>query len=270
MFTNIIPISDKLKKYISSFTITQHERSFPLTYTAFPNIGTCLSFFNLTAIQIQSEGVIFRKDESKEPAIILLGRLTRPTLITFQNPVEEISINFKPCGINYFFSTPFSAMARKPHQLLQDPKWVEFISTLFMQPMSERIALVEAFLLLNLNEQDTAMLDRIFNTVAIIATLKVSELANVAYMSERSFLRHFKKYLGCSPSTYKKILRFRTMFDFQYSKNIKPFHRFLLTERYWDASHFRKEFVQFTGTAPRQFKNASLMAGNGSSIFKLV
>lgn len=270
MFTNIIPTSDKLKRYITSFTVSQKGSSFPLRYTAFPNLGTCLAFFNHTLIQIQPHEVSFTKDDTHGPEIILLGRLTRPTMITFNDPVEEISINFTPCGINFFFEVPFSQMAGNSHQLLNESTWNEFALQLFSNPPEKRIEMLEAFLLSNLNTHKGDILERIFNSTAGIDKLKVQALSAIACMSERTFLRYFKKYLGCSPSTYKKILRFRNVLDAQYSKNTNSYYRFLFIEDYYDSSHFRKEFTQFTGCAPRKFSKASFLPGNGSSVFKLI
>lgn len=270
MFTNIVPNSEKLKSYVDSFTVSLKDGNFPLSYTAFPNLGNCLAFFNHTAIQIQPQGVAFRKDDDQKPAIILLGRLTCPTFVIFHTRVEEISINFKPCGINYFFGIPFSKMANQSHQLLNEPIWVDFIAVLFSEPPEKRIAMLETFLLSKLNEHKADPLDRIFNAVAMMDTLKIHELAAICCMSERNFLRYFRKYFGCSPSTYKKILRFRTALDSQYSKNTNSYNSFLIAEDYYDSSHFRKEFVQFTGSAPRQFKKASFLPGNGSAVFKLM
>ncbi|SHE65737.1 helix-turn-helix domain-containing protein [Pedobacter caeni] len=270
MFTNIIPVTDKLKRYITSFTVSQKGGVFPLRYTAFPNLGICLAFFNHTLIRIQPHEVTFTKDDTQGPEIILLGRLTRPTLITFNDPVDEISINFTPCGINFFFGIPFLEMAGKSHQLLNESTWTEFASLLFSKPPEKRIEKLEAFLLSSLNEHKGDTLERIFNSTAGIDKLTVQALSAIACMSERTFLRYFKKYFGCSPSTYKKILRFRNVLDARYSKNTNSYHRFLLTEDYYDSSHFRKEFVQFTDCSLRQFKRASFLPGNGSSVFKLM
>ncbi|WP_316835646.1 AraC family transcriptional regulator [Pedobacter nutrimenti] len=270
MFANISPITSKLKRYVSSFTISLKEGLFPVKYTAFPNIGNCLAFFNHTAFQIQSDEITFRRDETQCPVIILLGRLTSPTLVTYIEPIEEISINFTPCGINYFFGIPFLEMAQKCHQLLEEPKWTDFALALYSELPERRIAMLEAFLLSSLNEQKADAMERVFSSMAAMDKLKVQELADIACMSERNFLRYFRKYFGCNPSTYKKILRFRNVLDTQYSKQTNSYRRFLLTDDYCDTSHFRKEFLQFTGCTPRQFNKSSFLPGNGNSVFRLV
>jgi len=131
MFTNFLPISQKLKRYVSSFTVSQKEGVYPVKYKAYPNLGNCVAFFNQTKIQIRLDEISFSKDEKMYPEIIILGRLTSPTLVTYNNPVEEISINFTPCGINYFFKVPFSKLAGQSHQLLTEAKWTNFAFTRF-------------------------------------------------------------------------------------------------------------------------------------------
>lgn len=39
MFANFLPAANKLKRYVSSFTVSMKEGLFPLKYTAFPNVG---------------------------------------------------------------------------------------------------------------------------------------------------------------------------------------------------------------------------------------
>lgn len=270
MFTNIIPLSDQLKKYITCFTVSHHGETFPLRYTAFPNLGTCLALFNHTSISIQPNEVTFTRDETHGPEIIVLGRLIQPTLITFNNPVNEISINFTPSGINFFFELPFLEIAAQSHQLLNESKWSRFASQLFSIPLEKRIECLEEFLLLNLSVHKGDPLERIYNSTSKVDKLTVKELAASACMSERNFLRYFKKYVGCTPSLFKKIIRFRNVLDAQYSKNTNAYHRFLITEDYYDSSHFRKEFVQFTGCALRSFTKGTFLPGNGSSVFKLM
>ena len=63
MFTNFLPATNEIKRYVSSFTITVEEGLFPVRYTAFPNVGNCLAFFNHTAIKIKLDEIRFRKNE---------------------------------------------------------------------------------------------------------------------------------------------------------------------------------------------------------------
>lgn len=270
MFTNVLPSANKLKRYVSSFTISIKNGLFPVKYMAFPNLGTCLAFFNHTAFRIQLDEITFEKDETKCPQIILLGRLTSPTLVTYNEPLDEISINFTPSGINYFFGSPFSKLAGKSHQFLKEPKWNKFASALFSELPEKRVAMLEAFLLSNLNENKVETMERFFSSMAAIDKVTIHELANLSCMSERNFLRQFRKYFGCSPSTYKRIVRFRNTLDMQYLKITNSYLKFSLAGPYYDSSHFRKEFVQFAGCTPKQFTNSSFLPGNGSSVFKLV
>lgn len=89
MFTNFSPATNEIKRYVSSYTITVEGGLFPVKYTAFPNVGNCLAFFNHTAIKIQPDEIRFRKDETQCPTIILLGRLTNPTLVTYITVVQR-------------------------------------------------------------------------------------------------------------------------------------------------------------------------------------
>ena len=267
-FINIEPKAENLKEYISSFTVSADGGSYPLIYTAFPNVGTCLAFFNKASITMDRNGLVLSSDSTKAPVITLLGRLIKPTQVAFEHPVEEISINFKPCGINYFFNRPFADMAPNPHQLLKDPQWVEFAARLYAEIPEHRLALLEAFLLSKIVGHNIDLLKRITKSTAGIVETNVEVQAGIACMSQRNFLRCFKSYVGCNPSTYKKIVRFRKLLDAHYSTSTRSYRDFLPTAEYYDSAHFRKDFVQFTGIPPTRFKKGSFLQGNGSSIFK--
>lgn len=268
MFVNTEPKAEKLKAYISSFTVSTDTASYPLTYTAFPNLGTCLAFFNKTSVRLDQNGLVLSSDIDKAPVITLLGRLLSPTQVTFMDQLEEISINFKSCGINYFFNRPFAEMAPNAHQVLTDPQWTEFAVRLYAEVPEKRLALLEAFLLTKIVSQNTNLLQRITKSAAGIEETTVQIQAEIACMSQRNFLRYFKAYIGCSPSSYKKILRFRSLLDSHYSNMTMSYTSILPGSEYYDAAHFRKDFIQFTGIAPTRFVKGSFLQGNGSSVFK--
>ncbi|MEE1945494.1 helix-turn-helix domain-containing protein [Pedobacter sp. KR3-3] len=268
LFVNIAPISKRLSKYIHSFTLSVKEATCPTTYIAFPNLGTCLAFFNQTKVCIEETHVSFSKDKGTRPSIILLGRAQFPVSVTFNDPVEEIAINFTACGINYFFDVPFYQIAQQAHQVLTNHKWTNFAAVLFAAPAPERLALLEDFLLTCLNEENKEILEKIYTQVSRNEIQQVKELANLVHMSERNLLRYFKDYFGCSPSAFNKIRRFRSAIGQTYNGNGYP-KKFYDESTYFDLAHFRKDFRQFTGAGLTQFYKALFLVGNGGSPFQL-
>lgn len=84
-------------------------------------------------------------------------------------------------------------------------------------------------------------------------SLKISELATIACLTERTFLRRFSKATGVTPSQYIQQLRTQKASDLleNTQSNIELIAN---SVGYDDVSAFRKIFVKITGLTPREFR----------------
>jgi AraC-like DNA-binding protein len=98
-------------------------------------------------------------------------------------------------------------------------------------------------------------------------TIKVSTMAEKVHMSERNFLRYFKAGFGCSPSEFRKIIRFRKAVGTQEGK--KQLQDICYQNTYYDPSHFRKDFHELTSTSPSVFFKTISRIGPAHSPFKV-
>jgi transcriptional regulator GlxA family with amidase domain len=83
--------------------------------------------------------------------------------------------------------------------------------------------------------------------------LKISQLAELSHMSERSLLRHFFKSTGYKPIDYLQRLRIQKACDLLETSN----HNFDIVASqvgYEDASACRKLFVRTLGLTPKEFR----------------
>ena len=83
--------------------------------------------------------------------------------------------------------------------------------------------------------------------------IKMSELAEIAHMSERSFLRRFGQASGLKPSEYIQKLRIQKACE-QLEQTQKSFESIAFEVGYEDASACRKIFVRILGLTPKQFR----------------
>jgi AraC-like DNA-binding protein len=81
----------------------------------------------------------------------------------------------------------------------------------------------------------------------------IGDLIDELGISERYFQKNFKKMVGITPSTYKRIVRFNCMFS-QLKidapidcKGLSAFYN------YYDFPHFTKDFKKYCGTCPSEF-----------------
>jgi len=83
--------------------------------------------------------------------------------------------------------------------------------------------------------------------------ISIEDLSRHLYVSERKLQRGFKDYLGTSPKTYTRIIRFRNAYEYVQQARQKEtiswadvsYHH-----GYADQAHLIRDFKEFTGTIP--------------------
>ena len=201
----------------------------------------------------------------------ILGRFTRPVHLIYDGNFEEITIIFKPLGVNRFIQDNFLHVAPSYSQLFQNDAWVSFSELLFSEP--NPIEKLEVFLLAQLNDQP------IFNTIEIALRcfedpaedFTVPAVAALLGLNLKSFQRLFTKHMGCSPSNYKKIARFRNSTNSKiYSKQVKSLTTICHENNYFDQSYFIKQFKTLTHQNPKKFFKTVRVLDTDKVMWKLL
>jgi AraC-like DNA-binding protein len=81
----------------------------------------------------------------------------------------------------------------------------------------------------------------------------VSDLANHYNLSERQFQRKFKEYSGFSPKKFMRIVRFSDACNYYKEAGNKLLTEIAYECRYYDQSHFIKDFKTFSGYHPTEY-----------------
>lgn len=256
MIKTIIPSSQLLAKYIECFYIYEGEHATTLNYMAFPHVNTGLSFFRDVSVTRSHSRIEISESKHQGVHVEILGKYTFPLWIAYTGKVQEISIIFKPIGINRFIRNDYFSIAPVFSQLFTNSIWNEFAVSLFSG--QDDIKLLESFLLSQLTEK--LEFNLMEEALAIVENQQdestVSIIANKLGYNLKTFQRHFKKHMGCSPVEYRRICRFR--YALRNKLNGTEFKN--LTEityegGYADQSHFIKEFRKLTHHNPKEFFN---------------
>ena len=254
MYDIYIPKSELLKKYISEFTILKKENFETTRYFAFPQHKGTLSFYSSASIHFEDLTLELDQIETLKESIIILGKYSNPLFVKYEIFVDEISINFNELGINYFLKENYGEIANKPIQYISDEKWTNFAKKMFSSNTEDRIYLLENFLLSQFMNKDLNVIESIIKEMENDLSLKLKDIVLTVKISERTANRLFHKYIGCSPSLYKKILRFRSAVKL--NKKGISLTELCLKNEYYDSPHFTKEFKLLTGKGPKHFFNS--------------
>ncbi len=134
----------------------------------------------------------------------------------------------------------------------------------------ERIRILSDFLLAGLNkikterkEMDHA-LELILNSKGGIS---VKSLCEKVHLTERTFERRFKEYVGISPKLFSRICRFQSSLQQFRRKDYQRFSDIVFANDYADQSHVIRSFKEFAGLSPNQLqKQPAAVIANFSEI----
>jgi AraC-like DNA-binding protein len=260
----IAPSSPILKKYIECFYIYEGKPNSTFKYVAFPHFNTGLSFFKGASVHRQNWNLQLTEKTNVGVQIEILGKYTTPVLIEYKGKLNEISIVFKPAGLNRFFKDNYLSLAPKFSQELKNDVWGQFGESLFSS--DDEISKIESFLLSQFC--DNQEVSTIENSLILLENnneqISISDIANKVGLNLKTFQRHFQKHLGCNPVEYRRICRFRSSLTNKLnSAQLKNLTEITYEEGYYDQSYFIKEFRKITNHNPKDFfKSTSKVDGD--------
>ena len=81
----------------------------------------------------------------------------------------------------------------------------------------------------------------------------VEDAANRLNISHKHLIRLFNRHVGLPPKRFQRIFRFQQVLKLMSHPDVDSSH-ILEIAGYYDQSHFNREFKQFTGMTPREYR----------------
>ena len=264
MIKTIAPTSPILCKHIECFYIYEGKSNSNFSYIAFPHFNTGLSFFKGASVHRQNWSLQISENQDVGVQIEILGKYTTPVLLEYNGQLREISIVFKPLGLNRFFLENYNLIAPDFSQELKNELWRQFGESLFSG--NDDISKIESFLLSQF--WDNQELSSIENALTLLENsneqISISDIAIKVGLNLKTFQRHFQKHMGCSPVEYRRICRFRSSLTNKLNNTqFKNLTDITYEEGYCDQSYLIKEFRKITNHNPKGFfKSTSKVDGD--------
>ncbi len=195
-----------------------------------------------------------------QPRAMVLGQITKPFFIQPTGDVKTFAVRFYPYGFANFIKQPINALAdnETPLSDLFDSATAAKLEVNITNAAStkERIAIVEKFLLDELNKQHT--IDNIVkSTIETLSQTKgnasILSMIKEDQTTRKSLERKFSAQVGVSPKQLGKIIRLQAALKSMLSGKEETLTQVAYENDYYDQSHFIRDFKEFTGTNPKDY-----------------
>ena len=195
----------------------------------------------------------------QQPRSFVFGQISLPLDIEPTGATGIFAVRFHPDGFAPFTSHSLGSLDNRavPLSELYGDAGVELEkNVLAVSGTTERIAIVESFLLNRLNSPEaTDALSK--SSVEILLRTKgqvtIDELAGQLNTNRRQLERRFSSAIGLSPKQLSKIIRLQATLRLMEQKQFPSLTSLAHESGYFDQAHFIKDFREFTGMTPRQF-----------------
>lgn len=252
------PKNPLLQQYIECFYIlTRKPGDKPTSYLTFPSI------FTMACISIDSKTTVkgYNVDISHSPGTGLETHLVcnfgKPACIKYEGAANEITIYFKPLGINAFLEKDLAKYTGRhftPFYPFDDYKST-MVRIFSLKNPDKRIQKLEAYWLSRFRGFHHPFLYPLLDEIMHESSPEsLSSLAAKHRLSRAIIHNHFITHISTSPGRFKKVARFRTAIKKHIQKEIPgKLTSISYDAAYFDQSHMIKDFRLFTGYTPKAF-----------------
>ena len=234
-----------------------------------PNYGSLIFMQNVVA---DINGAHF-------DGLVLLGaNQTTISLTTVSGWFEGMMLDFEPGGMHALLGIDLQQLSGKvlsasdyaDEGLLQ-------LDRLYKEAVDEEevARLLDAFFLGHIPHKEDINYTRLCKVItacdAMKGNISAAEMAAVACLSERQFLRVFRQYVGISPKQFVRLRRFHRALQSmqQMVATGKPIDllAIALQHGYYDLSHMAMEFQQMGCVSPSHFRMLGIPLTADFSVF---
>lgn len=248
------PLNDTLKQYIEGYYFLSDDGSEgnEEEYLTFPN-NYCIISANLNSkISFEKNKILVEPSSIPTVHTSFVHRYVNPIVVHYKKPFHEITIYFKPLGINYFTDNLKTMFSQKKMTAFT-PQFLDFkeeMNRIFhIGDRSLQVAALEDYWLSKLMVKDFTFMRTILADIE--SNMKIEDIAKKHHISRKHLNTMFQKNLGKSPIEYRKIFRFRKAIN---SKEVvKNLTELSYASSFFDQSHLIKDFKSLTRISPQLF-----------------
>ena len=187
---------------------------------------------------------------------------------TPNNQTTIIAYFFKPFVTASLFNIPANKLSEKPFDLnIWSPhKYTALVTQLiYATETSRKTEVLDNLLIQQLHENQRACKIIQFATDQVMNNSDkevLSEILIALNLKERTLQRIFKKYIGITPTQYRRICQFQLSLGQLRSKHFNKIAEVAYDNGFADQSHFIRSFKEFTEITPNEYLKKGLKTKN--------
>lgn len=249
-FNSFLP-TEQLRSYIREFVVSENEAE--QEYKVYPSSGMVIGFQYKGQLSTLAGGV-----ENPLTAAGITGIADHYKTFKTQVNTGTVLVYFTETGFTHFASHPAHEIFNLSVSLddLFAKNSIKQVEEKLGEAKTDqqRVRIVERFFLSQIKDVQTDRL--ILKAVQLIyeskGSIRIRELNERLFISQSPLEKRFRKIVGTSPKKFASIVRFNTVL--QGLGQEKTLTEICYEHNFFDQAHFIKEFKQFTGVTPENFK----------------
>lgn len=249
-FDKYIP-SEILKPYVKYFVIS--ENSNESKYKVFPSSGIVIGFQYKGQLSTLTNGT-----ENKLNSAGITGISDNYKIFKNSPDIGTVLVYFAETGFNHFSINPANELFNLSLSLedIFDKNKIAQAEDKLSEAANDldRISIIEQFLIsqLKIDTTDKLIVEAIRLIYKSKGTIRIRELNEKLFISQSPFEKRFRKVVGTTAKKFASIVRFNSVLDDM--NGTKSLTEICHEKNFFDQAHFIKDFKQFTGDTPENFK----------------
>lgn len=243
--------TERLKPYIKYFVVSENELE--NEYKVFPTSGLVIGFQYKGKLSGIKDNAI-----TKLSSAGITGITDSYKIFKNSANIGTVLVYFTEIGFTHFASHPANELFNLSLSLdaIFDKNSLSEIEEKLALANTDilRIKIVEQFLVSQLKDIQTDRL--VVEAVQLIyksnGTIRIKELNEKLLISQSPFEKRFRKVVGTTAKKFASIIRFNTVLN--NLNGTKTLSEICYENNFFDQAHFIKDFKQFTGDTPENFK----------------
>jgi len=210
------PIDSNLARHINYYYILrQSAKNDNSNYYCFPNSTSMISLIKNVDCTFSKTKAIFASHNEETISSYLITPFKKPMNIQYEGEIFEISISFKPLGINHFINTNLDSFKKGQfNHFVPDLAYLKGLKHIFsLNNETLILAELEKFLLSRMVNFEHPFLYYVVNSLTDDISVTFVELCETLKVSQKTMIKHFSVHLNLKPAEFKRILRFRLALD---------------------------------------------------------